>query len=207
MENVNISTGERGLNRADFEGLLQRLHPDRNSAAETYEELRRKLIRFFRWNDCYPGEELADQTFDRVARKLGNTQVDNVPAFLWGVARNIVRESRKKPPTMNLEDLPPLHQPQTAHAELSLVEQKVRELRLQCLRKCLEQLRASDRELFLAYEYYEGKSRNTRQLAESFGITVGALQVRAHRVKHRMEKCTLKRFLAVGKSFQKEQES
>jgi len=207
MDNLNISIGERDLKSADFDGLLQRLHPDRNSAAERYEDLRRKLMRFFRWNDCFPGEELADQAFDRVARKLGSEQIHDVPAFLWGVARNIVREFRKRPPTVNFEELPPLRQPHTSHAELSLIEQKVRERRLQCLRKCLEQLTASDRELFLAYEYFAGKARSTRQLAERFGISVGALQTRAHRVKHRVEKCALKRFLSAGKSFEEDKES
>ncbi len=203
-DGANISMNERGVNRAEFETLLLRLHPDRDRAAEKYEDIRRRLIRFFRWNDCFPADDLVDRAFDRVAQKLGspdrNEQVHDIVPFLWGVARNIVREFRRRPPAVNLEDLPPHRQPHTAHAESAMIEQKVRERRLECLRKCLEELSARDRELFLAYQYYESKTRNTRQLAKRFGISIGALQVKAHRVKHRLEKCTRVRFLSWEKS-------
>jgi DNA-directed RNA polymerase specialized sigma24 family protein len=206
MDGVNLPIGERGVNRAEFEALLRRFDPDRDRAAEKYEDLRRRLIRFFRWNDCFPGEDLVDKTFDRVAQKVadeqGSAQIHDVVPFLWGVARNLVREFRKRPAAVNVDDLPPRRQPHTAHPESVIIEQRVRERRLECLRKCLELLAASDRELFLGYEYYQGKTRNTRQLAQRFGVSVGALQVKAHRLKHKLEKCTLKRFLSLEKSLE-----
>jgi DNA-directed RNA polymerase specialized sigma24 family protein len=206
MDGVNLPIGERGVNRAEFETFLGRLDPDRERAAEKYEDLRRRLIRFFRWNNCFPGDDLVDKTFDRVAHKVADEQVSahipDVVPFLWGVARNVVREFRRRPPAVNLEDLPPRRQPHTAHAESVIIEQRVRERRLACLRKCLELLAARDRELFLAYEYYQGRTRNTRQLAERFGTSVGALQVKAHRLKHKLEKCALKRFLSLEKSLE-----
>ncbi len=202
MNDGNISPAERDLRSAEFETLLRRLAPDRDCAGEKYEDIRRKLVRFFRWNDCFPCEELADQAFDRVAHKLGSEQIHDVPAFLWGVAKNIVREFRKRPPLVNLEELPPHREPHTGHAESSIIERRVRERRLQCLSKCLEQLSASDRELFLSYEYYAAKGENTRRLAARFGRSVGALQTRAHRLKHKVEKCTLKRFLLSDQSFE-----
>ncbi|HTD25001.1 MAG TPA: hypothetical protein VK738_20285 [Terriglobales bacterium] len=207
MNDANISPAGPGLQSAEFEALLQRLDPDRERAGEKYEEIRRKLVRFFRWNDCFPGEELADCAFDRMAQKLGSEQVRDVPAFLWGIAKNIVREFHKQPPVFNLEELPPRQEPRTAHAELGIIEQKTREQRLQCLRKCLEQLSPPDRALFLAYEYYATKASNTRQLAERFGLSIGALQVKAHRLKHRIEKCTLQRFLSPANFFDEEGES
>lgn len=196
MNDANISTGESDLKPSEFEALLRRLDGDKDRAAEKYEDLRRKLIRFFEWNDCFPGDDLADKAFDRVARKLTAEQIHNVPAFLLAVARNMALDFHKRPPSMNLDELPPHLRGSTAHAESSVIEGKLHLRRLACLRKCLHRLSPSDRALFLAYEYYAGKGHNTRQLAEHLGISINAVQVRAHRVKQRLEKCTLKLFLS-----------
>jgi len=81
VNDANISSAQRDLKSADFEVLLQRLDSDRECAGEKYEDIRRKLIRFFRWNDCFPGDDLADQTFDRVAQKARS-------ASRWGLGRD-----------------------------------------------------------------------------------------------------------------------
>lgn len=192
MHEVNIPSDGLDLGSAEFEGLLQRLDPDRECAGEKYEDVRRKLLRFFRWNDCFPGEDLADQTFDRVSRKLGSEQIDDVVSFLWGVAKNIVREFHKRPATINLEALPLDQEPHTGHAELWIIERRVRQRRLQCLRKCVQQMTEHNRELFLSYEYYSCKGSNTLELAQRLGLSVSALQTKAHRLKHKLERCTRK---------------
>src|SRR5258708_25134977 len=79
-----------------FEKLLLKLDPQKGRAAEKYEELRRKLVKFFEWSSCFPGEDLADESFDRLARALENRPVDSLEPFLWGVARNLRQESRRR---------------------------------------------------------------------------------------------------------------
>lgn len=51
-----------------FDNLLRLLDLDRDVAGDKYERLRRKLIKFFEWNACFPAEDLADETFDRVGK-------------------------------------------------------------------------------------------------------------------------------------------
>src|SRR5215471_13414988 len=53
-----------------FEGLLGALDADRDRAAEEYERLRTRLIGLLRWWGASQPEDLADETLDRVARKI-----------------------------------------------------------------------------------------------------------------------------------------
>jgi hypothetical protein len=39
-------------------------------AGQKYEQIRRKLVRFFEWRACSGADELADATIDRVIRGL-----------------------------------------------------------------------------------------------------------------------------------------
>ncbi len=194
MDEKNVATRKGDLTTASFESLLQRLDPDRERAGGKYENIRRKLIKFFQWNDCFAEEDLADETLDRVAQKLGSVEVRDVGAFLWGVAKNVVREAGRRPPTCDLDDLPPAMEPHTGDAELPIIDKTENERRLQCLHQCIQKLSASDRELFLDYEYYTGKGENTQALMERFQLTVSALQSKAHRLKRKVEKCSLKCF-------------
>ena len=59
-----------GLTRESFDILLAQLDPDRERAGERYETIRRKLIRLFEWRGCAAPEELADETINRVARRM-----------------------------------------------------------------------------------------------------------------------------------------
>jgi DNA-directed RNA polymerase specialized sigma24 family protein len=94
-----------GLTRESFEILLAQLDPDRERAGELYESIRRRLIRLFEWRGCACPEDLADETFNRVARKLaeGVKLVSADPySYFCGVAhlrfkevsRNAARERR-----------------------------------------------------------------------------------------------------------------
>src|SRR5688572_7932468 len=86
----------KGLRPSDFESFLHRLDRDRESAGRKYEDLRRKLIKFFEWNRCFPAEDLADETLDRVARRLVREDVGHVLPFAWGVANHVRQESGRQ---------------------------------------------------------------------------------------------------------------
>ena len=114
MDDTRSHSGE-GLRKSDFEGLLERLDPDRDSAGRKYEALRRKLIKFFEWNGCSPAEDLADETLDRVARRLTGADVAQVVPFAWGVAQHVRQESaRRMRREVALRDLPEAAQPRVA---------------------------------------------------------------------------------------------
>jgi DNA-directed RNA polymerase specialized sigma24 family protein len=192
VSDARASAGRGDLKPDVFETLLCRLDADRDHAGEKYEALRRKLIAFFRWNDCFAGENLADETFDRVAGRLGRGEVHDVVPFVWGVAKNIVRETRRRPQFVAIDALPPGKEPRTEPVELQLLDEREQAARLGCLRRCIEGLSDADRELFLGYEYYAARGRKTQQLAERLRLRVGTLQTRAHRIKRRLEDCAFK---------------
>src|SRR5258708_44850 len=96
MDDANAPVSKDDLRSAQFEGLLTRLDPDRERAGELYEALRRKLIKFFEWNSCFPAEDLTDETLDRVTQKLGEELIHDVPAFASGVAKRVRQEAHKR---------------------------------------------------------------------------------------------------------------
>ena len=78
-----------------FESFLARLDTDREAAGQKYEDLRRKLIRFFEWNSCLNADDLADETLDRVQENLQKADILNLPAYVFGIARKIRQEAVK----------------------------------------------------------------------------------------------------------------
>ncbi len=66
-----------------FETLLERLGEDKTQAAEKYEELRLKLIKYFVWRGVSNlfADNLADETLDRLAKKLAEgVEIENINA-------------------------------------------------------------------------------------------------------------------------------
>jgi hypothetical protein len=192
MPNHGSSLCARDLTAANFDALMLRLDTDRSRAGDKYEEIRWKLIRFFQWSSCLDAERLADEAFDRVAEKLiGNEEnIQNVVAFLWGVARKIRLEAlRTNSRTVLLADLSDaapsfVDRLTTCNSQNEPVEDK---RRLKCLRRCIQSLSASDRRLLL--EYYSPRNRisGRRKLAQEYRLTKVALRVRANRLRSKVE--------------------
>ena len=88
----------QNLDKNGFAALLEALGTDSAEAGAAYEELRVRLIRFFRWNQCQFAEDLADETLDRLAGKLaGSAEPIVSPAgYATGIARMILLEQRAK---------------------------------------------------------------------------------------------------------------
>jgi DNA-directed RNA polymerase specialized sigma24 family protein len=179
------------LTAEKFEGLLQRLDCDRDRAGARYEEIRRKLIRFFLWRYCRDAESLVDETLDRVAGKLAEDRatIRNITAFVWGVARNVRQEAVRRDartvplPDFSLDDglfagaWTPADPP--GHAG----DQE----RIRCLRKCIQSLSEGDRRLLVTYHLTGGRRADERRrLAQEIGITQGALRIRATRLRFKL---------------------
>ena len=87
----------RASPETDLARLLARLGPDEDRAGREYERLRRSLIRFFDWRGAWPSDECADETIDRLARKLQDTVVEDVCGYAHGIARMVLLEWQRKP--------------------------------------------------------------------------------------------------------------
>lgn len=176
-----------------FETFLQQLDPDRERAGAKYEDLRRRLIKFFEWNSCFPAEDLVDETFDRVAQKLEEVQVLDVVGFAWGFAKHIRQEAHKRSERIvQIADLPKGAQFSAAgrNPEEATQESIEDEWRTRCLRICLRRFSPADREVFLKYYDVKGEHTTYRQgLAADLGTSIGTLRVRINRLREKLERC------------------
>ena len=176
-----------------FEIFLQRLDADRERAGEKYEQLRRRLLKFFEWNSCFPAEDRVDETFDRVAERLTDVQVLDLVGFAWGVAKHIRQEANKRSErTVPISDLPRVADIPAAgkNPEKAIQEGIEDERRARCLHLSLHRFPTPDREVFLKYHDVRGERTEYRlRFAHELGVTIGALRVRINRLREKLEKC------------------
>ncbi len=179
------------LTATSFQTLLDRLDADPFVAAEKYETLRTKIAHLHRWRGCAEShaDELADITLDRVAAKLvAGEVVENIAAFASAVARFVSLEhSRKNKLDTVGDDLP-----ETPIApDLDFLDDP--DERMKCLRRCVAKT-LNDDDKIIVVGYYDTdadeKVKSARKrLADSIGLTVNALKVRACRLRMRLEQC------------------
>lgn len=170
-----------------FARLLEQLDTDRERAGVKYEELRRVLIRFFEWRGAPYPEEHADETFDRVARKLADgVAIANVNAYCYEVARLISLEALRTPALRRA----PIEGAADTAATPADGDDPDADRRMQCLQRCLAELSVESRRLILDY-YGESPSRvdHRRALAARLGIDRDALANRVQRVRNKLEAC------------------
>lgn len=171
------------LTEEQFHQLLAWLDADPGRAAEKYEEIRRGLITIFLNRRCDEAEDLADETINRVAKKVGALQNDYTgdPArYFYGVAKKVLLEYNRQ---RNRPIKPP--PPSTPRGEL--------EPYLECLDECLEKLDPASRELILLYyqEQKRAKISSHKKMGEALRLRAGALRARTHRIRLKLEKCVL----------------
>jgi RNA polymerase sigma factor (sigma-70 family) len=177
------------LTRESFAKLLDYLGADRDRAGEKYEDLRGILIRFFEWRGAPFPEEQADETFNRVARRLDEgVEIKNIGSYCYEVARLVCLEAlkghdsrRTQVEAVNLKGM----SADTADEALE------KELRLSCLEDCLRELTPESRELIVEYYQEDKRGRIDRRkaLAERLRLRREALANRAQRVRDKLEQC------------------
>jgi DNA-directed RNA polymerase specialized sigma24 family protein len=177
------------LSQTAFDALLASLDADRVRAGEQYERLRQKLVKFFEWRGAVAPEDLADETLNRVARKIeSGEEIRNVAAFCSGVARLVWHETLKE-----RERTGELAADVAAPSAADPGDEE--ELRLDALELCLGELPGDHRAIVL--EYYAGERRakidHRKELARRLGIEVNALRIRVHRIRARLESCVKQR--------------
>ena len=174
------------LTQEAFDRLLASLGEDRESAGEKYLEIRSNLIRFFEWRGSPFPEDHADETINRVAKRISERQEIRDPmSYYLGVARRLLLE-------INRERV----KQQQALSELtrSMItsnQSEESEARIDCLRDCLQHLSSENRELIL--QYYNGekgaKVDSRKKLAGLFGISANTLRMRALRIRESLQRC------------------
>ena len=174
------------LTQEAFDKLLLALGGEREKGGEKYLEIRSNLTRFFEWRGCPFPEDHADETFNRVAKKVAEgEEILNPSGYAMGVARLLL-----------LEIIKGRQREQSALTELSTASEAYTESddgesRLMCLRDCLQTLSQENRDLIL--QYYQGeksdKIKNRKQMMERMGIPVNTLRMRALRLRERLQGC------------------
>ncbi len=175
------------LTQEAFDRLLVAFGGDRDSAAQKYLEIRTNLMRFFEWRGCSFPEDHADETINRMAKRVADgEEILNYSGYAMGVARLLLLEINKG----RLREQQALAEIGTS-SEAYEEEPDDSENRLVCLRSCLQTLSADNRELIL--EYYQGekgeKIQNRKKLMDRFGIPVNTLRMRALRLRERLQSC------------------
>lgn len=174
------------LTQDAFNRLLIALGGDRDSGGEKYLEIRTNLTRFFEWRGCPFPEDHADETFNRIAKKIDEgEEILNPAGYAMGVARllllEILKSRQREQSALN----------EIGAASEAYVAADDGEERLECLRKCLQTLSSDNRELIL--QYYQGekseKIKNRKQLLDRLGIPVNTLRMRTLRLRDRLQGC------------------
>ncbi|HKQ06949.1 MAG TPA: hypothetical protein VJ464_17600 [Blastocatellia bacterium] len=174
------------LTQTSFDLLLARLHPDRDQAAEAYESVRKTLIKFFEWQGCANAEVCADETIDRVAKKIDQGEdIRDLTRYFRGVARLIAYEVLKDRERQAGLARELSHAPAVVTAAESEEDQAKRH----CMKQCLRRLSRENLELITHYCQPENKAKNKKNLAEELGIPLNALRIRAHRIRKELKAC------------------
>jgi DNA-directed RNA polymerase specialized sigma24 family protein len=187
-----MSRKERDLTPEAFAKFLAMLAPEPEIAGEVYEELRRQLIKFFEWRGSLIADQLADETLNRVVRKIqdGEKIEKNILAMCLGIARYVFKEHMRHPDNrrVKIEELsalaaPPVHQKEDDDPWLV------------SLKESLSSLPEEDRELIIEYyqEDKQAKIDSRKALAARLGISINTLFTRAKRIRDRLERSVMSR--------------
>lgn len=175
-----------GLIEENFNDLLNWFSKDREEAGKKYEEIRNGLIRFFHFKGCDKPEDLADEAINRVALKLPDLDLSrNVKPvnLFYGFAAKIYLEYLNRISKREIEFDAHLHSPTITTEPENRIQK--------CLEKCLSELADEDSDLIVEYYCFEKaeRIRNRRKLAENLQMSMGALQIKIHRLKKILREC------------------
>ena len=196
MANVRLNR-ESSTTAAAFRQFLSWLDEGTESNGEKYLEMRRRLVAYFNRKNCVGPDELADETLNRVARRLEEegSITGTAPAQYCYITAKFVfleylRSDRRS--DSSLAEMSPA-EVDSVLGTPALVDDEARskEHLSNCLEGCLAKLAPPDRDLILGY--YRGEQRtkieSRRGLAASLRLSVNALSIRACRIRNKLELC------------------
>jgi len=179
------------ITKEPFDELLGWLDPDRDTAGQKYVVIRKGLIRIFISHGISDAEYYADETIDRVSKRLPEiraTYVGDATRYFHGVARNITLEARRK------REVATDVVPERTTEEISKDDMS------ECLSECLKDLPSDKRELILDYHLYQGRAKveHHREMAAELSISEGALRTRAHHLRVSLANCVMECVKSLG---------
>src|SRR5262245_20331530 len=146
MASLGCQKSKTDLTREALDRLLHWLDRDRERAGQRYEQIRSGLIKVFLCRGSVDPEELADETINRVARKvqeIAESYVGDPALYFYGVAKMVYLEYTRRKIV-------------ASHPRRPDAEEET-DLRFDCLEQCMQSLSAKNRELILAYYEYESR--------------------------------------------------
>jgi DNA-directed RNA polymerase specialized sigma24 family protein len=182
------------LTQSAFHRLLNWFDEGTDSGGQKYLEMRYRLTKYFDRKNCMSPDELADETLNRVARRLmeEGSITDTTPAkYCYTIAKYVFLEYLREQGrgNMRLDEL--IASGKSIDNRAVLAEEREKERRLDCLERCTQKLDPDTRELI--FQYYSGEQRvkieNRRSLASRLGISMNALSIRACRIREKLESC------------------
>lgn len=189
MDQRRLSKSRWSLSAEAFARFLARLDPDATGAGIEYERLRLMLVKFFDWRGAPFPEECADETINRVIRKIDQGElIQEIRSYCHGVARLVLLEARKRQEAARVAAADHL----TAAAP-AVEPEREQSLDI-CFERCLVELPLESRQTILQY-YGEDKQRKIdrrKELAESLKIAPNALRSRAQRIRRQLEECIVR---------------
>lgn len=175
------------LSQTSFDSFLSVLDSNRERAGQKYEALRVRLVKFFEWRACQFADDLADETLDRVARKIDSgEQINDHVNYAYGVARLVYLETAKK---QTKEQAVVIDMP----VKIS-TDDNQEDARLNCLERCLQTLPENSRTMILQYyrDNKQAKIDYRKKLAENFALSPNALRIKTLRIRTKLEECVFK---------------
>ena len=180
-----------------FELLLEAITKPGREAVEDYQRIRNKLCRFFGAYAVVDPDELADESIDRVAQKLGAGAVLDLTSdsYFLTVARFVLLEHRRKHlnRAVSLDDEESYFEPSYDPAEEAerTNERIQREIGLDAIADCRSKLSDEEREILDNYNGGSGREKIDRRnaLAVKLGKTKEALIVAVSRINTKIKNC------------------
>lgn len=175
------------LTQQAFDKLLECFSLDRDEAGKRYQIMRSKLVRSFEFRLIDSAEDRADDTINRVARRIDEGKhIDNLTAYMYRTAYLVYLEALKEPDHSEID-----FETAPAVASEPTFEDSQQEQRQRCFDDCLNNLTTEHRELILRYYEETGRAKIElrKKLAAKLSIPLNALRIRAHRIRMALEKC------------------
>ena len=193
----DILREQQRLTHVAFSRLLEWLDDGVDSRGARYLEMRRRLASYFDRRNRLSPDDLADETLNRIGRTLekdGAIAITPPARYCYLVARFVFFEDvRRERRNVRLDE--PLIAALAADRGLVLHEPEdgfvINEQRLDCLDRCLQELKPQQREFVVEYYRDTGQQQIERRgdMAKRLGITRNALAIRASRIRGALEAC------------------
>lgn len=178
------------LTEESLQLLLRWLAQDGGTAGERYEIIRQTLVKTFTWNGRPDAEDLADETINRVTRRLPELikEYKGDPAlYFYGVAKRVLKEVQRAESARMPR--PPVDPPAPSPPE----DEQAANLRQRCLDECLQKLSPENRNLILQYYQERGQTKidKRKEIAQKLDIRATNLRVKVHRIRTTLLACIL----------------